>query len=131
MKREESENLVNILKELQALREVFIQLVPLLEKIAERGATTQAHESDREDELYDEARKIVIQAGKASTSYLQRRLGIGYARAARLIDMLEEKGVIGPATGSLPRRIVSPKRLAPEVLETLAKIEKQIQKKKK
>ena len=60
-----------------------------------------------EDDLYDEARQTVIQAGKASTSYLQRKLGVGYARAARLIDMLEERGVIGPGSGAKPREVLA------------------------
>ena len=59
-----------------------------------------------EDELYGEAKETVISAGKASTSYLQRKLRIGYARAARLMDILEEKGVIGEADGSKPREIL-------------------------
>ena len=58
------------------------------------------------DDLYEDARQAVIDAGKASTSYLQRKLRIGYSRAARLIDMLEERGVIGPADGSRPREIL-------------------------
>jgi len=61
--------------------------------------------SSDDDELYEEAREIVIEAGKASSSYLQRKLKIGYARAARLLDMLEERGVVGPADGSKPREI--------------------------
>ena len=61
---------------------------------------------DDEDELYEEAREIVIEAGKASSSYLQRKLKIGYSRAARLLDMLEERGVVGPADGSKPREIL-------------------------
>ena len=63
-------------------------------------------DSDDDDELYPEAKRTVIEAGKASTSYLQRKLGVGYARAAKLIDMLEERGVIGPADGAKPRDIV-------------------------
>lgn len=59
-----------------------------------------------EDDLYEEAREIVIQTGKASTSYLQRKFRIGYARAARLIDILEEKGVIGPGDGAKPREVL-------------------------
>tara|TARA_Y100000310_G_scaffold170442_2_gene170608 strand:+ start:24358 stop:26484 length:2127 start_codon:yes stop_codon:yes gene_type:complete len=58
------------------------------------------------DELYEEARETVLHAGKASTSYLQRKLRIGYARAARLMDMLEERGVIGEADGSRPREVL-------------------------
>jgi DNA segregation ATPase FtsK/SpoIIIE, S-DNA-T family len=60
-----------------------------------------------DDDLYEEAKQTVIEAEKASTSYLQRKLRVGYARAARLIDMLEERGVIGPADGSKPREILS------------------------
>ncbi|KKU80428.1 MAG: cell division FtsK/SpoIIIE, partial [Parcubacteria group bacterium GW2011_GWA1_47_8] len=52
------------------------------------------------------ARLIVIEAGKASTSYLQRRLKVGYARAARLIDMLEERNIIGPGDGAKPREVL-------------------------
>lgn len=60
---------------------------------------------DDYDELYDEARKVVIQSRKASASLLQRRLRVGYARAARLVDMLEEDGVIGPGEGAKPREV--------------------------
>ena len=62
-------------------------------------------ESD-EDELYEEARQCVIEAGRASTSYLQRKLKLGYARAARLMDKLEERGVIGPGDGAKPREVL-------------------------
>jgi DNA segregation ATPase FtsK/SpoIIIE, S-DNA-T family len=61
--------------------------------------------SDMEDELCEEAKEIVIQAGKASASLLQRRLRVGYARAARLLDILEEQGVVGPADGAKPRNV--------------------------
>ena len=60
-----------------------------------------------EDPLYEEARGVVIEARKASASLLQRRLRIGYARAARLIDVLEERGVVGPADGAKPREVFS------------------------
>ena len=60
-----------------------------------------------EDDLYEDARDTVVSAGKASTSFLQRKLRIGYSRAARLIDMLEERGVIGPQDGSKPREVLS------------------------
>jgi S-DNA-T family DNA segregation ATPase FtsK/SpoIIIE len=58
-----------------------------------------------EDPLYEEAKKIVIEARKASASLLQRKLKIGYARAARLIDILEERGVVGPLNGAKPREV--------------------------
>lgn len=57
------------------------------------------------DDMYEIAEEAVLEAGKASTSFLQRRLRIGYSRAARLIDMLEEKGVIGPGEGATPRAV--------------------------
>ena len=62
---------------------------------------------DSDDDLYEDAKAAVEEAGRASTSYLQRKLRIGYSRAARLMDILESKGVIGPADGSRPREIVS------------------------
>jgi S-DNA-T family DNA segregation ATPase FtsK/SpoIIIE len=58
-----------------------------------------------EDPLYEEAKKIVIEARKASASLLQRKLKIGYARAARLIDILEQRGVVGPLNGAKPREV--------------------------
>ena len=58
-----------------------------------------------EDSLYNEAREIVIRAKRASASLLQRRLRIGYARAARLLDMMEKQGLIGPADGAKPREV--------------------------
>ncbi|HRH25790.1 MAG TPA: DNA translocase FtsK 4TM domain-containing protein [Parcubacteria group bacterium] len=69
------------------------------------SATLDSDPSD-DDELYEEAREIVTQTGKASTSFLQRKLRIGYARAARLIDILEEKGVVGPGSGAKPREVI-------------------------
>jgi S-DNA-T family DNA segregation ATPase FtsK/SpoIIIE len=59
-----------------------------------------------DDELYETDKEEVIKAGKASTSYIQRKLSVGYARAARLIDLLEERGVIGPGSGAKPREIL-------------------------
>jgi S-DNA-T family DNA segregation ATPase FtsK/SpoIIIE len=63
-------------------------------------------DDDVDDEVYQQARAAVMEAGKASTSYLQRKLRIGYARAARIIDLLEERGVIGPGDGAKPREIL-------------------------
>jgi S-DNA-T family DNA segregation ATPase FtsK/SpoIIIE len=58
-----------------------------------------------DDVLFEEAKNIVIQYKKASASMLQRYLRVGYSRAARLIDMLEERGVVGPQEGSKPREV--------------------------
>jgi len=76
---------------------------------AEEGPSLNFEEyadgEDAEDELYDEAVSIVREAGKASASFLQRRLKIGYARAARLLDIMEDKGVVGPGEGAKPREV--------------------------
>ena len=61
---------------------------------------------DGEDPLYDQALQIVLQAGKASASYIQRRLKIGYNRAARLVEEMEERGIVGPQNGSKPREVI-------------------------
>ncbi|MDD7417000.1 MAG: DNA translocase FtsK, partial [Spirochaetales bacterium] len=61
---------------------------------------------DGDDPLYNQALEIVIQAGKASASYLQRRLKIGYNRAARLVEEMEERGIVGPANGAKPRELI-------------------------
>jgi S-DNA-T family DNA segregation ATPase FtsK/SpoIIIE len=77
-----------------------------VDKLARERSTEDA-DGDGEDDMYDEAVKAVQQLRKASTSLLQRRLRIGYTRAARLIDLMEERGVIGPAeTASKPRRVI-------------------------
>ena len=61
--------------------------------------------SDDQDSLYEDAKKVVVESGKASASLLQRRLRVGYARAARLLDELEEAGIVGPADGAKPREL--------------------------
>jgi S-DNA-T family DNA segregation ATPase FtsK/SpoIIIE len=68
--------------------------------------SSMSDDAGEDDELYASAKQTVIEAGKASTSYLQRKLGVGYARAARLIDLLEERGVIGPGDGAKPREVI-------------------------
>ena len=62
--------------------------------------------SDGDDPLYEKALEIVLQQGKASASYIQRRLKIGYNRAARLVEEMEHHGVVGPAQGSRPRELL-------------------------
>jgi S-DNA-T family DNA segregation ATPase FtsK/SpoIIIE len=72
-------------------------------------ASIGGSDDDAGDELFEDAKLAVMEAGKASTSYLQRKLRIGYSRAARLIDLLEEQGIIGPADGARPRELLSGK----------------------
>ena len=67
---------------------------------------TAATEGDDNDPMFDDAVRLVFEFGKASTSLLQRRLRIGYGRAAHLIDMMERDGLVGPADGSKPREIL-------------------------
>lgn len=61
---------------------------------------------DADDDMYKDAVRAVIEAGKASTSLLQRRLRIGYGRAARMVETMEEQGIVGPADGSRPREVL-------------------------
>jgi S-DNA-T family DNA segregation ATPase FtsK/SpoIIIE len=61
--------------------------------------------SDR-DELFDDAVQLVVEVQQASTSFLQRRMKVGYSRAARLMDELENAGIVGPAEGAKPRQIL-------------------------
>ena len=63
-------------------------------------------EDDDDDDLYNDVVEFVITSGKASASLLQRRFKIGYNRAARLVDLLEERGIIGPQNGSKPREVL-------------------------
>ena len=77
-------------------------------KITEKIASQKPDlpEQDEDDELVTQAIEVIRQTRRASTSSLQRRLRIGYNRAARLMDQLEEQGVIGPPQGSEPREIL-------------------------
>lgn len=68
--------------------------------------TIWSGETGFDDGLYTQAKELVIETGKASASLLQRRLRIGYARAARLLDMMEEAGIVGPGDGAKPREIL-------------------------
>ncbi|OGE73990.1 MAG: hypothetical protein A3I07_04440 [Candidatus Doudnabacteria bacterium RIFCSPLOWO2_02_FULL_42_9] len=74
----------------------------------QRGSSTPGFDNggdDEEDEMFAEAVELVRQAGKASASLLQRRLRLGYARAARILDIMEDKGIVGPAEGAKPREV--------------------------
>lgn len=75
--------------------------------VEDRSEKADTENTEREtDELYDEAVRIVVEMGKASTSTLQRRLRIGYGRAARLLDIMEDDGIVGPPDGSKPREVL-------------------------
>jgi len=81
---------------------------------AEEKTAADAIEMEKDD-LYDEAARIVVQSGQASISYLQRRLRIGFSRAARLVDMMEMEGLVSPAAGGKPREVLVDKAYFDEV----------------
>ncbi|HVJ08157.1 MAG TPA: DNA translocase FtsK [Acidisarcina sp.] len=74
----------------------------------DKGRDLDTVSDDDNDELFEDAVRLILEFGKASTSLLQRRLRIGYGRAAHLIDMMERDGIVGPADGSKPREILKP-----------------------
>src|SRR6185437_10003134 len=84
-----------------------------------RDADAGDVDGDENDELFQDAVRLVLEFGKASTSLLQRRLRIGYGRAAHLIDLMERDGIVGPADGSRPREILKPPGWLNEVEATL------------
>lgn len=98
----------------EKLKESQSVLVQNLMDALQTPDSKEAKENDgeffgSEDPLFEEVKKIVLDTKKASASFLQRRLRIGYSRAARLIDMLEEKGIVGPADGAKPREVYADK----------------------
>jgi len=97
---EEIERVVQFLKEQRRPEYVEIKLED------ETAAVRESSGEGERDELFEEAVRVVLEAGQASASMLQRRLKIGYARAARLLDQMEQEGIVGPASGSKPRKIL-------------------------
>ena len=71
-----------------------------------KGGVVMDFDGGSGDDMYKDAVRVVVESGKASTSLLQRRLRVGYARAARIIEEMEEQGIIGPADGSRPRDVL-------------------------
>jgi S-DNA-T family DNA segregation ATPase FtsK/SpoIIIE len=76
------------------------------DSIAKEQQKSTLGASTEKDELYDEAVKIIMQSNQASVTILQRRMRLGYTRAARIIDMMEQDGLVGPYEGSKPRKIL-------------------------
>jgi len=81
-------------------------LIPSFDAMAKEDLFTEEEASEARDSLYDKALEVVVTSRNASTTFLQRKLKIGYARAASLMDELEEHGVIGPQEGSRPRKVL-------------------------
>jgi DNA segregation ATPase FtsK/SpoIIIE, S-DNA-T family len=88
---------------------VYDETITAGEKTGEAGVEFE------KDDLYDEASRIVVGSGQASISYLQRRLRIGFSRAARLVDMMEAEGLVSPAAGGKPREVLVDKNYFEEV----------------
>ncbi len=86
-------------------------IVEEIEKNApvQKGESTGGGSIDSSDEMIEKAIEVIVDAGQASTSYLQRRLKLGYARAARIMDELEQMGIIGPPDGAKPRAVLMTK----------------------
>jgi S-DNA-T family DNA segregation ATPase FtsK/SpoIIIE len=82
------------------------ELDPEVLRAPEGEGGTAGDGGDNDDELYDEAARLVVAERQASASFLQRRMRIGFSRAARLIDMMERDGLLGPAQGSKPREVL-------------------------
>src|SRR4029078_4285334 len=72
---------------------------------AEEKTTAEAIEMEKDD-LYDKAARIIVKSGQQSISYLQRRLRIGFSRAARLVDMMEMEGIVSPSVGGKAREVL-------------------------
>ena len=78
----------------------------ILEAKSDENESGGENFSNDEDPLYNDAVEVILAADKASASFLQRRLRVGYARAARLLDLMESRGVIGPGEGAKPREVL-------------------------
>jgi len=108
---EETHKLIKFIKN-QAKKSSFGKDESLKESLEDKlseeiiSGDVREGENSGDDVLYNEAKELVIQAGKASISSIQRRLRIGYNRAARIIDLLEDNGVVGPENGSKPREVL-------------------------
>jgi S-DNA-T family DNA segregation ATPase FtsK/SpoIIIE len=103
----EIESVVNFVKKSQEADYSESIAEEIERNAAEEKNTTDTNTVDKDmDPMMPDAIKCVVEAGQASTSFLQRRLRLGYSRAGRLIDQMEQKGIIGPADGSKPRQVL-------------------------
>jgi S-DNA-T family DNA segregation ATPase FtsK/SpoIIIE len=104
---EEIKKVINFIKANNKPEMISETETPFLNQDFDSGFNlfNQSFEEEEEDELFEEALEVVKAAKKASASLLQRRLEIGYARAARLLDIMENKGLIGPGEGAKPRKV--------------------------
>ncbi|MBW8875391.1 MAG: DNA translocase FtsK [Acidobacteria bacterium] len=91
------------------------ELDPEVLKAHEGEGAPGGGDGDNDDDLYDEASRLVVAERQASASFLQRRMRVGFSRAARLIDMMERDGLLGPAQGSKPREVLVPSTYFEEV----------------
>ena len=106
----EVERIINFLKQSQ---KKLTYDEKILDEI-ERNAVSEKKKGDKdigggfadEDEMLPSAIECVVEQGQASTSFLQRKLKLGYARAARIMDVMEEKGIVGPSEGAKPRQVL-------------------------
>jgi len=106
----EVEEVVNFIKSKQEPMEYDEKIIEEIDRQAtmekKKGDRGVEEDGDDTDPLFNDAVECVLESGQASTSYLQRRLKVGYSRAARLVDELEERGIIGPKDGSKPRDVL-------------------------
>ncbi len=91
------------------------ELDPDVLKAPEGEGGSGGGDGDNDDDLYDQAARLVVAERQASASFLQRRMRVGFSRAARLIDMMERDGLLGPAQGSKPREVLVPSTYFEEV----------------
>lgn len=119
---QEIARIVNYLKE-RGLPEYNDEIVQKHIGINTGNALKSGISDENSDELLDDAKEVILQAGRASASLLQRRLRVGYARAARILDLLEEEGFIGPADGAKPREVFGGGVKSDSVEDTINEVE--------
>jgi S-DNA-T family DNA segregation ATPase FtsK/SpoIIIE len=106
LSEKEIERIVDFWSKQAEEKEDFERFEIPLEEYEKQSIFIEGEDEQNEDELVKLAYQIIVETGKASTSLLQRKLKIGYGRAARILDILEEKGVVGPQEGNKPRKVL-------------------------